>query len=94
MVIIRFIFKDNGILIRGKIGTKRQGSSGNRGINAVVDPGDDPGGARPPSFLDQTEAQRDDKKFLLDPTPYLRVWMTGPPYLKVWMRHCYVIIGL
>lgn len=69
MVIIRFIFKDNRILIRGKIVTKRQGSSGNRGINAVVDPGDEPGGPRSASFLDQTEAQRDDKKFLLDPHP-------------------------
>lgn len=70
MVIIRFIFKDNRILIRGKTGTKRQGSSGNRGINAVVDPGDKPGGPQaPPSFLDQNEAQRDDKKFLLEPHP-------------------------
>ena len=34
MVIISFIFKDNRILMRGKIGTKRQGSTGNRGINA------------------------------------------------------------
>lgn len=47
MVIISFIFKDNRILMRGKIGTKRQGSSGNRGINAVVDLGEGPppGGA-------------------------------------------------
>ena len=42
MVIISFIFKDNRILMRGKIGTKRQGSSGNRGINAVVDLGEGP----------------------------------------------------
>lgn len=69
MVIISFIFKDNRILIREKIRTKRQGSSGKREINAVVDPEDEPGGPRPPSFLDQTEAQRDDKKFLLDPHP-------------------------
>ena len=52
MVIISFIFKDNRILMRGKIGTKRQGSSGNRGINAVVDLGEGPpggggGGGRP-----------------------------------------------
>lgn len=51
MVIIRFIFKDNRILIRGKIGTKRQGSSGNRGINAVVDPGDKPGGPQAPPLI-------------------------------------------
>lgn len=44
MVIISFIFKDNRILMRGKIGTKRQGSSGNRGINAVVDLGEGPRG--------------------------------------------------
>lgn len=44
MVIISFIFKDNRILMRGKIGTKRQGSSGNRGINAVVDLGEGPPG--------------------------------------------------
>lgn len=50
MVIISFIFKDNRILIREKIRTKRQGSSGNRGINAVVDPEDEPGGPGPPHF--------------------------------------------
>ena len=44
MVIISFIFKDNRILMREKIGTKRQGSSGNRGINAVVDLGEAPPG--------------------------------------------------
>ena len=50
MVIISFIFRDNRILIRGKIGTKRQESSGNRGINAVVDPGEGRGGPGPPHF--------------------------------------------
>lgn len=44
MVIISFILKDNRILMRGKIGTKRQGSSGNRGINAVMDLGEGPPG--------------------------------------------------
>ena len=40
------------------------------------------GGAPPPLFLDQTEAQRAAKIFLGDPPPpppYLRVWMTAPP---------------
>ena len=50
MVIISFIFKDNRILMRGKIGTKRQGSSGNRGINAVVDLGEGPPGGGGPHF--------------------------------------------
>ena len=42
-------------------------------------------GARPPLFLDQTEARRAEKKFFSrpPPSPYLRVWMTGPPpYLR------------
>ena len=34
----------------------------------------------PPLFLDQTEAQRAEKKFLATgPPPYLRIWITGPP---------------
>ena len=39
------------------------------------------GGAPPPLFLDQTEAQRAAKIFLetFPPPPYLRVWMTAPP---------------
>ena len=45
---------------------------------SVVDPGE----ASPPLFLDQTEAQRAEKKFFWDcPLPYLRVWMTTPPPL-------------
>ena len=53
----------------------------------------------PPPFLilDQTDAQRAEKKFTTalplppPPPPYLRVWMTGPPpYLKVLIRHCTV----
>ena len=39
-------------------------------------------GGLPPLFLDQTEAQRAEKKFFWDcPLPYLRVWMTTPPPL-------------
>ena len=34
------------------------------------------GGARPPLFLDQTEAR---KNVFRPPPPYLRVWMTPPP---------------
>ena len=64
---------------------------------AVADTGKGP--APPPPFLilDQTDAQRAEKKFTTalplppPPPPYLRVWMTGPPpYLKVWIRHCTV----
>ena len=44
-------------------------------------------GARPPLFLDQTEARRTEKKIFETP-PYLMVWITPPPpYLKVWIRH-------
>ena len=54
------------------------------------------GGACPPLFLDQTEAQRAKKTFFRDcppPSPYLRVWMTRPsslsegldPSLVVWV---------
>ena len=43
-------------------------------------------------FVDQTEAQRAEKRFFGDrpppPPPYLRVWMTvATPYLKVCIRH-------
>ena len=36
-------------------------------------------GPPPPLFLDQTEAQREKKKFWDRPLPYLRVWMTADP---------------
>jgi len=50
----------------------------------VADPGEGPGGPASPLFLDQTEARRAEKMFLETahpPTPYHRVWMTGPPLL-------------
>ena len=56
----------------------------------VADPGERPAPPPPPLFLDQTEAQRAEKKFLETlPSSYLRVWMTAarPPYLKAWIRH-------
>ena len=62
---------------------------------AVADTGKGP----PPPFLilNQTDAQRAEKKIYdrpppsPTPFPYLRVWMTGPPpYLMVWIRHCTV----
>ena len=38
-------------------------------------------GARPPLFLDQTEAQRAEIVFCETiPSPYLRVWMTDVPH--------------
>ena len=41
-------------------------------------PGEGPG-RPPPLILDQTEAQRAEKKICRDlAPPYLRVWMTGP----------------
>ena len=49
---------------------------------SVADPGEGPGGPRPPLFLDQTKARRVEKNFLKTcPPPYLRVWMTAPPFL-------------
>ena len=52
----------------------------------MVDPGEGPGRAEAPLFLDQTEARRAEIKFMLTavsppppPTSYLRVWMTEPP---------------
>ena len=54
----------------------------------VADPGEGPGGGGGggglPLFLDQTGARRTEKKFFLrpPPSPYLRVWMTGPPPLS------------
>ena len=56
----------------------------------LADPGEGPGESAPPSlFLDQTEAQRDEKvRVSPNPNPnpnpetvppYLRVWMTVPP---------------
>ena len=45
----------------------------------VADPGEGPA-SPPPLFLDQTEAQKAEKKFLRPPPPpcplYLRVWMS------------------
>ena len=49
-------------------------------------------GARPPLFLDQTEAQRAEKIFLGDQAPLFLgcvFWAPPPPppaYLKVWIR--------
>ena len=46
----------------------------------VGDPEEGPGEPSPPLFLDQTEAQRVEKKFLRPALhPYLMVWMTAPP---------------
>ena len=58
---------------------------------SVADPGEGPGGPRPPLFLDQTKARRVEKNFWRPappPPPYLRVWLIGPPspHLKVWIR--------
>ena len=46
-------------------------------------------GARPPLFLDQTEARRTEKKFFDPPPPISHGLYTPPPppYLKVWIRH-------
>ena len=45
-------------------------------------------GARPPLFLDQTEARRTEKKFFEPPPPISHGLDTPPPpYLKVWIRH-------
>ena len=50
------------------------------GNTPVADPGEWPGGRRPPLFLDQIEARRAEKNFGGDrSSPYLRVWMTAPP---------------
>jgi len=41
----------------------------------------DPGEASSPLFSDETEARRAEKKFFGErfaPSPYIRVWMTGP----------------
>ena len=53
----------------------------------VAGPGEGPGGAVPPLFLDQTEARRAEKKNL-ETTPPL------PPYLRVWMRASHLSEGL
>ena len=49
----------------------------------VADSGERPPPPRPgpPLFIDQTEAQRAERKLFRDPSPhpYLRVWMTKPP---------------
>ena len=60
----------------------------------MADIGERPGEASspPPLFLDQTDARRDEKKFLWDrASPYLRVWMTVPPLISLLPA---VIIGL
>ena len=50
-------------------------------LYALVDPGEGPG-ARSPLFLDETEAQRAEKKFFeTGLPPYLRVLMTGAPLI-------------
>jgi len=48
-------------------------------MTPVVDPGEEPGGADPSFFLDQTEARRAEKSFLIPPSP-------APSDLKVWIR--------
>ena len=46
----------------------------------LQNPGEGPGGPRPPLYLDQNEVRRTEKIFLRPgPPPYLRVWMTAPP---------------
>ena len=54
------------------------------GASAVADPGEGPGGTGPPSFLDQNEARKAEKKFFLRPPPpaYLRVLITASPLFK------------
>ena len=50
----------------------------NSSSDKVADLGESPRGPAPPAlFLDQTEAQRAEKKFWRPP-PHLRVWMTAP----------------
>ena len=45
-------------------------------------------GARPPLFLDQTEARRTEKNVFAPPPPPLSHGLDTPPtYLKVWIRH-------
>ena len=49
----------------------------------MADPGEEPGRAEAPLFLDQTKARRAEIKFMETASPplpsYLRVWMTEPP---------------
>ena len=54
------------------------------------------GGAPPPLFLDQTEAQRAAKMFLETFPPPLSKGLddrptSSPPNLKFWIRHCMVL---
>ena len=53
------------------------------GASAAADPGEGPGGPRPPSFLDQNEARKaEQKKFFWgrpSPPAYLRVLITRSP---------------
>ena len=39
------------------------------GASAVADPGEGPGGPGPPSFLDQNEARKAEKKFFFEAAP-------------------------
>ena len=59
----------------------------------MADPGEGPGGGRPPLFFHQTEARRAEKTFLGEtaPPPFtkgLNDRRSPPPYLKVWILHC------
>ena len=47
------------------------------GASPVADPGERPGGARPPSFLDQNEARNE-----AAPPACLRVLITASPLLE------------
>ena len=47
-----------------------------------VDPGEGPGGPRPPLFLDQTEARRAEKKFFFRPGPPLSQGLDDRPPLS------------
>ena len=57
---------------------------------SVVDPGEGPGGGRPPLFLDQTGQK---EFFGRPPPPPLSKDLDdrAPPYLKVWIRHWFLI---
>ena len=52
----------------------------------MADPGEGPGPAPPPLFLDQTEARKAEKIIFLrpGPSPYLSVWMTVPRPPFIW----------
>ena len=48
-------------------------------VGPVAHPGKGPAGPASRLFLDQTEAQSAEKKFLRPGPPSIRVWMTPPP---------------